>query len=157
VRGGLNTNGATRYRGNLDLVVNVDTEAMDMWKGGRFFLYGEQFHGNSLTSRDVGDAQFFSNIDSTPLPENAFQMMEYWYEHSLADGDILIKIGKQDANADFAYTDLGSDFINSSFGNRCRTLVQGTNYRLHDSAARYSIHCQSEWKQSRCLGDWSTH
>ncbi len=39
-RGGLSTHDAIRYRGNLDLVLNVDTAAMDMWKGGRFFIYG---------------------------------------------------------------------------------------------------------------------
>lgn len=117
VHGGLNTNGATRYRGNLDLVMNVDTEAMDMWKGGRFFIYGEQFHGHTLTARDIGDTQFYSNIDSSPRPNDAFQIMEYWYEHSLMDdGSVIVKVGKQDANADFAYSDLGSDFVNSSFG-----------------------------------------
>jgi porin len=116
VHGGLNTNRATRYRGNLDLVMNVDTEAMDMWKGGRFFVYGNQFHGRTLTPNDVGDFQFYSNIESNPRPNNEFQVTEFWYEHSFADGAFIIKMGKQDANADFAFVDLGGDFMNSSFG-----------------------------------------
>lgn len=115
-RGGLSTHDAIRYRGNLDLVLNVDTAAMDMWKGGRFFIYGNTFHGQTLTPDFVGDFQFYSNIEGAPRPDAAFQMSEYWYEHSFADGNILVKVGKQDANADFAYVDLGGDFINSSFG-----------------------------------------
>lgn len=43
-------------------------------------------------------------------------MTEYWYEHSFADGALIVKAGKQDVNADFAYVDVGGDFINSSFG-----------------------------------------
>ncbi|MFO0427987.1 MAG: carbohydrate porin [Planctomyces sp.] len=116
VHGGVNTNGATRYRGNLDLVMNVDTEGMDLWKGGRLFVYGSQFHGQTLTPRDVGDTQLYSNIESNPRPENELQLTEFWYEHSFADGALIVKMGKQDANADFAFVDLGGDFINSSFG-----------------------------------------
>ncbi len=116
MHGGFNTNNGTQYRGNMDLVLLGDTGAMDLWEGGRFFLYGNSYHGRSLTTPNIGDVQLFSNIDSTPRSENEFLLMEYWYEHSLADGDLIFKIGKQDANADFCYTDLGGDFLNSSFG-----------------------------------------
>lgn len=114
--GGMNSKGATKYRGNLDIVLTADTEAMALWEGGKFFAYGNSYHGESLTTDYVGDAQFFSNIDSTPRSANEFLLMEYWYEHSFADGDIIVKVGKQDANADFAFVDLGGDFVNSSFG-----------------------------------------
>lgn len=115
-RGGLNTNDATRYRGNLDLVLIGDTEAMNLWAGGRFFVYGNHFHGRTLSPEDVGDAQYYSNIEGFPRPENKMQLTEYWYEHVFAEGAIVVKAGKQDANADFAYVDLGGDFVNSSFG-----------------------------------------
>jgi len=60
--GGFNTNRGTRYRGNLDLVLTGDTEAMELWKGGRFFVYGNAYHGQTLTENFVGDAQAYSNI-----------------------------------------------------------------------------------------------
>jgi carbohydrate-selective porin OprB len=116
VHGGVNTNGATRYRGKLNLVVKVDTAGMDLWKGGLLFVYGSQSHGQTLTPRDVGHTQFYSNIQSNPRPENELQLTEFWYQHSFADGALIVKIGKQDANADFAFVDLGGDCINSSFG-----------------------------------------
>ena len=114
--GGFNTNAGTRYRGNLDLVLTGDTEAMDLWQGGRIFMYGNAYHGQTLTNNFVGDTQFYSNIDSSPRAANEFLLMEFWYEHAFADGDIIVKVGKQDANADFAYAELGGDFVNSSFG-----------------------------------------
>lgn len=114
--GGMDRNRSTKYRGNLDLVLTADTEAMDLWEGGKFFIYGNSFHGRTLTANHVGDTQFYSNIDSSPRPADEFQVAEYWYEHSLANGDIIVKVGKQDANADFAFVDLGGDFIHSSFG-----------------------------------------
>jgi porin len=114
--GGFNSKHGTKYRGNLDLVLTADTEALDLWEGGRFFVYGNSFHGRTLTANHVGDTQFYSNIDSSPRAADEFQVTEYWYEHSLANGDIVVKVGKQDANADFAFVDLGGDFINSSFG-----------------------------------------
>ena len=64
--GGTTSSNATRYRGNLDLVLTGDTEAMDLWEGGRFFVYGNSYHGQALTGNFVGDAQFYSNIDSMP-------------------------------------------------------------------------------------------
>lgn len=115
-RGGLNTNGATRYRGNLDLVFTIDTEAAGWWNGGRWFMYANQFHGRTLSLEDVGDVQFYSNIEGDPRPADTFQITEYWYEQLLADGRFIAKVGKQDANAEFAYVDLGGDFVNSSFG-----------------------------------------
>ncbi|OYP28417.1 carbohydrate porin [Rhodopirellula sp. MGV] len=115
-RGGLNTNDATLYRGNLDLVFTLDTEAAGLWSGGRLLVYANQFHGRTLSLEDVGDVQFYSNIEGDPRPADTFQLNEYWYEQVSADGRILTKVGKQDANADFAYVDLGGDFVHSSFG-----------------------------------------
>lgn len=34
--GGLKTKDATKYRGNLDLVLNADTTAMELWEGAAF-------------------------------------------------------------------------------------------------------------------------
>ena len=114
-RGGIATADSTRYRGNLDVVVQVDTQKQQLWDGGRFFLYGQSTHGRSISENYVGDYQLISNLDPAPKVEIA-QISEYWYRQDLADGDVGFKAGKQDANADFAFADLGGDFINSSFG-----------------------------------------
>ncbi len=115
-RGDTGSKRNTNYRSNLDVVLNIDFEAMGLWDGGRLFIYGENVAG---TLHPVGEIQFFSNIDST-VSDTARRefttIAEYWYEQYFMDDTAWFKLGKQDANADFAYTDLGGDFINSSFG-----------------------------------------
>ena len=118
-RGGITSGRPTNYRSNLDLVGIVNTGKMGWWDGGRFFVYGQNLSGRPLSPGEVGDVQLFSNLDSTINETERPQfttVAEYWYEHLLYDGDVRCKIGKQDANADFALTDLGGDFVHSSFG-----------------------------------------
>ncbi len=118
-RGGINSSRATNYRSNLDLVGIVDTAKMGWWERGRFFVYGQNLSGKPISTSDVGDIQLFSNLDSTISATERPQfttIAEYWYEHLVVDELWRIKVGKQDANADFAFTDLGGDFVNSSFG-----------------------------------------
>ena len=113
-RGGKTTKDATRYRGNLDLKLRFDTELADWWQGGEFCIYMQQNHGRTLTADFVGDGQYYSSID-TGLAQDITQLGEYWYRHSFADELLTVTMGRQDANADFAFADLGGDFVNSSF------------------------------------------
>ena len=112
MRGGLNTRKATEYRGNFDLTVTTDLDRLGFFPGGTFFIYGQNGHGRGLTEGHVCDCQTLSNIDA---PDFA-QVSEYWWERSLGDGPITVRLGKQDTNTEFAVVDLGGDFINSSFG-----------------------------------------
>ncbi len=112
LRGGLNADGATEYRGNVDLTATLDTEKLGLWRGGSFFLYFQNGHGHGLSEEHVGDVQTLSNIDA----DDFSQISEYWFEQGLLAGRVRIKLGKQDANADFCALDSGGDFINSSFG-----------------------------------------
>jgi porin len=114
-RGGISTKGATRYRGNFDLTLKLDTEKANWWSGGEVFVYAQQSHGRTLSQNFVGDGQYYSNIDTSPKPQQLTQLGEYWYQHKFADEALSIRFGRQDANADFAFADLGGDFINSSF------------------------------------------
>ncbi len=117
--GGLSPARATNYRSNLDLVSIIDTERMGWWDGGRLFVYGQNLAGKPLSTNYVGDTQLFSNLDSTISATERphfTTIAEYWYEHFTFDNRLRTKIGKQDANVDFALTDLGGEFIHSSFG-----------------------------------------
>ncbi len=112
LHGGLNTSQAVEYRGNLDFTLTLDTEKLALWRGGTFFLYGQNGHGRGITEEHVGDIQVLSNIDA----EDFTQVSEYWYEQVLLDGRLRFILGKQDCNAEFCALDYGADFINSSFG-----------------------------------------
>jgi porin len=72
-------------------------------------------HGTTLTPQFVGDGQYYSNIDTGPRPQDLTQLGEYWYRHTIGDDDVIVTLGRQDPNAEFAFADLGGDFVNSSF------------------------------------------
>jgi carbohydrate-selective porin OprB len=61
---------------------------------------------------DAGDWQWSNNIDGPTFA----QIAELWWEQKLLDGFLRLKLGKVEANSEFAYTDNGADFLNSSFG-----------------------------------------
>ena len=110
--GGLNTDKAREYRGDVSLTVEVDTAAADWWEGGSFFLHAQQQNGRSITNDYVGDFQVLSNIDA----DDFAQVSELWYKHSFADDRVWLKLGKQDATADFSAPEYGGEFSNSSPG-----------------------------------------
>lgn len=112
LHGGLDSSHATEYRGNFDLTLILDSEALDLWRGGTLFVYAQNGHGDGITEEYVGDAQVLSSIDA----DDFTQVSEYWLEQRLFDDRARVKIGRQDSNADFCAIDGGADFINSSFG-----------------------------------------
>ncbi|RMG01814.1 MAG: carbohydrate porin [Planctomycetota bacterium] len=113
MRGGMDTNDATRYFGVIDLALTADLSRFGCLPGGTFFLLAEDFHGRGITEDFVGDYQTLSNIDTG---RNNMQVSEFWWERSLWDEFLAVRLGKQDANSEFAVVDVGGDFINSSFG-----------------------------------------
>jgi len=111
-RGGLDTNEATAYRGNFDLFLTADLDRLGCPLGGTFFLYAQNGHGPGISRRYVGDVQVLSNIEDRDL----MQVSEYWWYREWLDGRLAVRLGKRDANEEFAAVEMGADFINSSFG-----------------------------------------
>ncbi|MFN2375384.1 MAG: carbohydrate porin [Candidatus Binatia bacterium] len=98
------------YLGNLDVMLTLDTARLGAWKGGRIFLYGQNNHGSG-PSRDLGLLMPVSNLES----ESFTQLSEYWLEQQVGNS-VLLRLGKQDTNRDFAAPRFGGNFVNSSFG-----------------------------------------
>lgn len=112
LQGGIGTDDATEYRGNTDLTITIDAGELGLPEGGSFLIYGQTGHGTSISEYHVGDFQALSNMDADEFT----QVSEYWFEQNFASDRMRLKLGKQDANADFCAVDNGGDFINSSFG-----------------------------------------
>lgn len=108
--GGADT-GGTALRALLDATVTVDGEPLLGLPGATFFVDFQVQRGTD-GSTDTGDLQAFSNIDG---PER-HQLAKIWYEQVLLDRALRVKVGKIDANSDFAYVEHGFRFLNSSFG-----------------------------------------
>ncbi len=111
LHGGMNTEGST-FRHLFNANITLDTERLFDWEGGTVFVNFQNHNGPDGSADDVGDAQAFSNIDADGRTEIA----ELWFEQLLADGVVRVKIGKVEANAEYAYADNAGEFINSSMG-----------------------------------------
>lgn len=112
-RGGSSTHRATEYLGLFNLALTAELDEMGLLPGGTIFLLFENSHGRGITERHVGDYQAVSNIDGG---DEFTDLSEFWWEKEILDGLLRLRLGKQDANADFGVVDLGGDFANSSFG-----------------------------------------
>ncbi|HKA87176.1 MAG TPA: carbohydrate porin [Haliangiales bacterium] len=101
----------TAYRGNVDLVFTVDTGKLGLWPGGTLFVYFENGHGEGI-SPEIDASMLVSNLEAPPFT----QLSEAWYLQSLFDERLRIKLGKQDANRDFAAARFPGNFVHSSYG-----------------------------------------
>lgn len=100
------------YRSDLSLMLELNTEKMGWWKNGDFFVHLQSQWGDNITDNFVGDKQVISNIDA----DDFSQLSEFWYQHTFLEDRLRVKIGKQEATADFCAPDYGAEFINSSPG-----------------------------------------
>lgn len=112
-KGGISASGATKYQALLDVAVTCDLAKTRLPLPGKFFLLGQNTHGQGITEDFVGDKQVVSNIDSF---ENIAQVSEYWWQGEFFDDLITLRLGKQDLNTEFLHMLLAQDFIQSSFG-----------------------------------------
>jgi len=108
LKGGIKT-GST-YLGLLNFDFYFDTEKAGLWNNGSFFVRLSDTHGRSLSENYIGDFQVSSNIDGG---KNLY-FQELWYSHKFRQ--FLFILGIQDLNVEFANSNCGGLFINSSFG-----------------------------------------
>jgi porin len=102
--------GAWSLRGLFDLVLTAESEALG-FPGGHFLLDFQHQDGDD-GSEDVGDLQGYSNIDA----DGRTQIAKIWWEQRFLDERLVVRTGKMDANAQFAWTEHGSRFLGSSMG-----------------------------------------
>jgi porin len=101
---------AIAYHGNTDLILDIDTKKARLWNGGTIHVYGEDGHGDGISKRP-GFAMPVSNYEAPDFT----QLSELWLLQELPYG-VTVRLGKQDANRDFAAPRFGGNFMNSSFG-----------------------------------------
>lgn len=107
-QGGIKT--GTTYLGLANIMANFDTQYANLWKGGEFFVNLGNTHGGEPSAKLVGDFQGISNIEAG----NHTFLYELWFKQKIGKFDF--SIGLQDLNANFASSENGALFTNSSFG-----------------------------------------
>jgi porin len=108
-QGGLDTAhavGATTF----DLNVALDLEKLAKIHGGEFYADLEDHAFGNPTTALVGDLQVFDKLNASPY----LQIFEAWYQQTLLNGVLRVKVGKVDANSEFCVIDNGLPFLNSS-------------------------------------------
>lgn len=101
-----------KYRADLSLTIELNTADAGWWEDGSFLVHLQGQHGDGITEDFVGDFQVLSNLDD----QDFAQVSEFWYRHDFSGGKLWTKLGKLEANADFAYVEHGLEFLNSSPG-----------------------------------------
>lgn len=120
--GGANT-GGTAFRSLFNANVTLDADKLLGLKGGTFFANFQQTFGDN-GSADVGALQSTSSID---VDGQRTQVSELWYEQLLLDDKVRIRVGKVDANGDFANAPDAGEFVNAAFG-AAQTLLGFPSY-----------------------------
>ncbi len=94
----------------FDVAVTADLETIAGLSGGAVVMDAYAISGGSLL-RDIGDYQGTSNIES----HHVAQIAELYYEQTLWDGKLRLKLGKVDAGNEFGYVLNGWEYLNSGF------------------------------------------
>jgi carbohydrate-selective porin OprB len=99
------------YRGDVDAMATLDTEKLGLWACGSLFVYGQSAHGHGV-SGDFAPLMPVSNLEAPRFT----QLSELWLAQCLGSERLVVRLGKQDANRDFAAPRFGGNFLNSSYG-----------------------------------------
>ena len=108
--GGIDDRWAFRYL--LDLNVGFDLGTLVGLDGGTVFA-AFQNANETVGQPWSGAYQVTSNI---AIDGSITQLSEVWYEQLLFDDSFRVKLGKVDANSEFAYITSAGEFINASAG-----------------------------------------
>ncbi len=98
IEGGVNQTDSTRNLFTADL--EIDTESLFGLKGGTMFAQFLSVTAEKGGSRDAGDLQGYTNIENDQSLDTLYEL---WYQQVLFNGRFRAKIGKVDANSEFAY------------------------------------------------------
>ena len=104
--------GKSAFRFLLDLNVSFDLGLLAGIEGGTVFA-DFQNADTGVGGLDHGAFQAYSNI---ALSDSITQLSQLWYEQWLLDRLVRVKVGKVDANTEFAYVPAAGGFINASAG-----------------------------------------
>jgi len=110
LRGGLARGVA--YDGLTTATVQLDTEKAFGLAGGQFNVSALQIHGRNLSSDKLGTLNTASGIEAG----DSTRLWELWYQQSLLNKRVDVKIGQQSIDQEFITSTYSALFINTMFG-----------------------------------------
>ncbi len=108
VSGGIDRKGG--IVGNFNSTVELDTDKLGLWEGGKALVYGVGVYGADPT-KFVGDYQYTDNIEGI----DQYILYQAWYSQTFIEDTLDVLMGVHDFNTDFAISEFALPLINSSF------------------------------------------
>lgn len=96
----------------LDLDVDVDLDTLAGWTGASAHATVYQIQGSGASRSRVGNLMTVSEIEALP----ASRLSELWFEQSLFDGRLLVRLGELSADTEYMVSQTSILFTNGTFG-----------------------------------------
>ncbi|MCO1345440.1 carbohydrate porin [Burkholderia multivorans] len=100
------------YHGVTTVTLGLDTEKAFGWKGGSFNASALQIHGRQFSPSHLGTLNTASGTEA----DAATRLWELWYQQSLLDDRVDVKIGQQAVDQEFLTSTYSATFMNTMFG-----------------------------------------
>ena len=100
------------YDGLTQLTLGMDTDKAFGLPGGTFYASGLQIHGTNLTARSLQTLQYASGAQA----DAGTRLWELWYQQSMLDGKVDVKVGQQSLDQEFMVSQYAAPFMNATFG-----------------------------------------
>lgn len=95
-------------RNFFDIALTADLQSMLDWENGTATVGFQKYSGENANDL-IGDFQGTGSNDGSDVEI----LSELWVERFFLDDTLRIKLGKVDANSEFAFVDKGAEFINA--------------------------------------------
>lgn len=143
VHGGVRTSRAHAVSGSYDLELTIDSAALGLWDGGTLYALAEGSWDDGISARGyVGDRL---GVNGDAAGDRAIDVTELWFEQSLFDGRLRVRMGKLDLTVDFETNAYANDetkqFLNQGLVNAANVPFpdngQGVQFILQPSDGFY--------------------
>ena len=126
--------------GLLDFGVNLDLEKAVGWRGASVSTTWLWLSGRDASEDLVGNFLTVSNIAGF----NTLRMLDLWFQQTLLDDKVSLRVGQLAADAEFVISDYGSTFLNGTFGWPAFLSLNlpagGPGYPMGTPGARLALH-----------------
>ena len=131
--------------GRLDLQVDVDLAKAVALDGATLHANGYKIFGDGLSRTDLLNLSLASGIEALP----STRLYEAWFEQTLLDGKVALKLGQIGADTEFIVSQYANLFVNSTFGWPNITSYDlpsgGPAYPLAAPGARLKLAPDNHW------------
>ncbi len=100
------------YDGLTIMSMGLDTQKAFGWEGGTFNVSALQIHGRNLSTDNLYNIQTASGIEAN----RATRLWEVWYQQTVLDGRMDVKVGQQSLDQEFIGSSYAGTFINTMMG-----------------------------------------